>query len=192
MENNAENFNIAPELLIPGPGIVENASSLPAKPVDLPMKKNPVGAPITITHEIEDKVLHLVDTTHDSIKTICKKCRISQEVWYTHLLKSKELREKYASAKENQMQNKIEDIDAQAVAIQQKFKHEDPRKTQARIQLFKICSDNQKWLAERMLPKKYGTHTISDVNLGGQGAANPISIEITPILRPGSEPKSLE
>jgi hypothetical protein len=114
---------------------------------------------------IEEKVLRLITTTPDSVKTICKKCGIAQNMWFEHMIKDLNLTQKYSIAKEAQTALRIEELAAEAKEIQAKFKTEDSRKVAVRVSLFKITSDNKRWVAERLLPKKYGSHSTVDANV---------------------------
>jgi transposase len=136
--------------------------------------------------EMEQKVFDYIQQTPHSIKTICKKVGTSQQTWYAYLNRHPDKLEKYATYKAEQASLRVENLSAKAQELEASSKKDDPRRAAVRVQLFRIVSDNERWIAERMLPKRFGNSQTINANLAGAQGSPKIQIEF---VNAPAEPK---
>jgi len=120
------------------------------------------GAPSKYNQEIADKILDIISTSNRSLASICKEIEIHPSTIFSWLKEHKEFSDKYARAKELQAEYMAEQIIAIAddgtndymtiVKGDVEYNVED-REVTSRS---KLRVESRKWLASKLLPKKYG------------------------------------
>ena len=121
-----------------------------------------------ITQELFEKICATVATCSDGVNIICKSFGVSQHDFYTIKSASPENLEKYARAKESQVEPLLNQItvlqDEMFAAI---HNEEDPRKCNAIQSAYREKIRHIEWVIAKLLPKKYGDKIDINADIKG-------------------------
>lgn len=111
------------------------------------------------TDELIDDILSELSFSNKGLVTICKSKGVDFSGFYKRIAKSEELIQRYARAKELQMEFMADEIQAIADDGENDTYIDDngnARTDHDNIQRSKLRVDTRKWLMSKLLPKKYG------------------------------------
>jgi hypothetical protein len=119
-----------------------------------------MAAPTKYNPETTDKIIDLISTTNRSLTSICKEVDISTMCFFKWLAdpEKKELLVRYTLAKEVQAEMLIEELleiadesDNDTLITESGAKANNEWINRSRLRV-----DTRKWIASKLLPKKYG------------------------------------
>jgi len=129
------------------------------------------------TPKLFDEICNLIAYSDKGLVTICKSKDLNANSFYEWIAKDKELGDKYARAKELQAEFLAEQI---ILIADDSSKDEVPifgeegeglgtRTDYENIQRSKLRVDARKWIASKLLPKKYGDKVHQDISINKAG-----------------------
>lgn len=132
-----------------------------------------------ISKEQFEDICNEIETTEIGLLQCCIKNGISQQSFYNYMkIIGSEAKERYVRAKEEQIDNLVDQIaQIEADCMQAIETTEDPKKANALVNAYKLKCDNLKWIASKLKAKKYGDKI--DITTDGQALVR--NITLTPI-----------
>lgn len=133
------------------------------------------GAPTKFTQELFDDICEMVSNSERGLVYICKDKGIKTNTFYDWIAKDVELMNKYARAKELQAEYMAEQI----LNIADQSENDDlideesgnVRQNSEWINRSRLRVDARKWLASKLLPKKFGDKVQQEVSIASDGIA---------------------
>jgi len=131
------------------------------------------GRPTKFTNELAEQICETIATTNKSLRIVCAEFDISTVTLLKWLNENEQFSIQYTRAKQLQADHLVDEIieiaDETSNDTIQTEKGEIPnsewiKRSQVRI-------DARKWIASKLLPKKYGTNV--DVTSGGEKVESP-------------------
>lgn len=142
------------------------------------------GRPSTYSEEIAAKICSRIATSSDSLRKICAEDGMpNPDTLYLWLIKHPEFSEQYARARKDQAQllaDEIVDIaDSEKIGeiVTIKADGTEERKIADMIEHRKMQIEARKWVASKLLPKKYGDKVQQEIT-GADGGPVQASISV--------------
>lgn len=140
-----------------------------------------MGAPSKRTPELEDALCEMIATGY-SLVAACKECGVGMSTVFRWLSEAPDFREKYTHAREAQAEfyaNQIVEI-ADEVEVQGVMTPDgemDFRLDATAVARNKLRVEARKWVASKLLPKKYGDR-LESVHTGPDGGPVNMSLKV--------------
>ena len=140
----------------------------------------PAGRPTLYSEELASRICSRIATSSDGLKAICAEDKMpNPDTIYLWMMKHKEFSEKYARARQDQAQLLADEIveisdEREYVSIPTKNGSYDAIDRGA-TERNRLRLDARKWVASKLLPKKYGDKPIQVGGIDGK----PIEAAIT-------------
>ena len=140
------------------------------------------GAPSKRTPELEEALCELI-ATGSSLVSACRECDVGLTTVFRWLSESPEFRDKYTRAREAQAEHyasEIVDI-ADEVEVQQVVTPDgvvDFKLDATAVARNKLRVDARKWVASKLLPKKYGDR-VENVHTGVDGGPVDLNLKVS-------------
>jgi len=142
----------------------------------------PAGRPTLYNEELTSRICSRIATSSDSLRAICENENLpSPDTIYLWLTKYPEFSDQYARARQDQAQllaDQIVDIADQTQLgeiVTFKDDGKEERRVADMIEHRKLRIESRKWVAAKLLPKKYGDKPIQVGGIDGK----PIEAAIT-------------
>ena len=111
---------------------------------------------MVIDDKIFEQVLERVECSDAGLDATLKTIGVDRRDWCKFLAADATLAARYASAKQRQIERKIDSIAALEEEAQLAIQACDPKIANATASVYKMRVDNLKWLASKLAPKIYG------------------------------------
>lgn len=140
-----------------------------------------LGAPTKRTPELEDALCELI-ASGSSLVSACRDCEIGMTTVFRWLSEAPDFREKYTRAREAQAEHyaaEIVDI-ADEAEVQQVVTPDgvvDFKLDATAVARNKLRVEARKWVASKLLPKKYGDR-VENVHTGADGGPIDLNLKV--------------
>jgi len=162
-----------------------------------------------IDNEVINQALAIMETEPIGIKPIAKRLSVDTADLHRALNSTQELSQRYADAKEKQIEIKIASMDDSIaeLLLTIKDKNVDGKTKNALVSAVKLKIDTDKWIASKLKPKKYGERLELSGTVEHKHSARPASLsalsadDLKALIAiqgratgalPGPQPKSIE
>lgn len=141
-----------------------------------------IGAPSKRTPELEDALCEMI-ATGSSLVRACRDCDVGMSTVFRWLSEAPDFREKYVRAREAQAEHyaaEIVDI-ADETEVQQVVTPDgvvDFKLDATAVARNKLRVDARKWVAAKLLPKKYGDR-VENVHTGADGGPIDLNLKVS-------------
>lgn len=141
-----------------------------------------MGAPSKRTPELEDALCELI-ASGSSLVSACRDCEIGMTTVFRWLSEAPDFREKYTRAREAQAEHyaaEIVDI-ADEAEVQQVVTPDgvvDFKLDATAVARNKLRVEARKWVASKLLPKKYGDR-VENVHTGADGGPVDLNLKVS-------------